>query len=153
MIGLFLPNFCRDTTQNNREGYRRTCKLIGDSDTLKIIKKLGKQLLGIARYKNRKICLVAISNADLRVIIPISIEDSKTARHLKKMPLRAFYNREIAKRVVADLVDRGYDAELLVPEENDISLEERVRRVNAACFLLGNWPVFTLVRLEMAQNG
>ena len=49
----------------------------------------------------------------------------------------AFYNREIAKRVVADLVDRGYDAELLVPKDDDISLTERVWRVNAACFLLG----------------
>ena len=43
------------------------------------------------------------------------------------------YNREIAKRIVADLIDRGYDAELLVPENNDISLEERVRRVNKIC--------------------
>ena len=32
-----------------------------------------------------------------------------------------FYNREIAKRVVADLVDRGYDAEVLLPEDDDIS--------------------------------
>ena len=54
----------------------------------------------------------------------------------------AFYNREIAKRVVADLVDRGYDAELLVPEDDDISLAERVRRVNTACFLLGKQNVF-----------
>lgn len=45
----------------------------------------------------------------------------------------AFYNREIAKRVVADLQDRGYDAELLVPEDDDISLAERVRRVNEIC--------------------
>ena len=43
------------------------------------------------------------------------------------------YNREIAKRIVADLIDRGHDAELLVPEEEDIPLKERVRRVNAAC--------------------
>ena len=43
------------------------------------------------------------------------------------------YNREIAKRIVADLIDRGYDAELIVPEDNDISLEERVRRVNKIC--------------------
>ena len=43
------------------------------------------------------------------------------------------YNREIAKRIVADLIDRGYDAELLVPEDNDISLEERVRRANKIC--------------------
>ena len=48
----------------------------------------------------------------------------------------AFYNREIARRVVSDLRDRGLDAEQLLPENDDISLEERVRRVNAACFLL-----------------
>ena len=47
------------------------------------------------------------------------------------------YNREIAKRIVADLIDRGYDAELLVPEDNDVSLEERVRRVNKICLASG----------------
>ena len=36
-----------------------------------------------------------------------------------------FYNREIARRVVSDLLNRGYDAELLVPEDDDISLAER----------------------------
>ena len=45
--------------------------------------------------------------------------------------IEASYNREIAKRIVADLTDRGYDAELLVPEDEDISLSERVKRVNA----------------------
>ena len=35
-----------------------------------------------------------------------------------------FYNREIARRVVSDLLDRGYDAELLVPEDDDVSLAE-----------------------------
>lgn len=43
------------------------------------------------------------------------------------------YNREIAKHIVADLIDRGHDAELIVPEDNDISLEERVRRANKIC--------------------
>ena len=43
------------------------------------------------------------------------------------------YNREIDKHIVADLIDRGHDAELIVPEDNDISLEERVRRVNKIC--------------------
>ena len=47
--------------------------------------------------------------------------------------LEAIYNREIAKRIVAELQNKGYDAELLVPEEEDIPLKERVRRVNAAC--------------------
>lgn len=42
-------------------------------------------------------------------------------------------NRIIARRIVADLTDRGYDASLLVPEETDISLSERCSRVNAYC--------------------
>ena len=47
--------------------------------------------------------------------------------------LEASYNREIAKRIVADLQDRGYDALLLIPEDDDIPLSERVRRVNEIC--------------------
>ena len=43
------------------------------------------------------------------------------------------YTREIATRIVADLTDRGYNAQLLVPEPEDIPLSERVRRINAAC--------------------
>ena len=57
--------------------------------------------------------------------------------HGKRSPdgkfLETIYSREIARRIVVDLIDRGYDAELLVPEEEDIPLKERVRRVNAAC--------------------
>ena len=45
----------------------------------------------------------------------------------------AFYTREIAKRIVADLTDRGVTAQLLVPEEDYIPLSERARRVNSAC--------------------
>ena len=66
----------------------------------------------------------------------------------------AFYNREIAKKVVADLVDRGYDAELLVPEDDDVSLEERVRRVNTACFLMGKANVILVsIHVIAAGNG
>ena len=64
------------------------------------------------------------------------------------------YNREIAKRIVADLIDRGYDAELLVPEDNDISLEERVRRVNNIC--LASAPscvILVSVHVNAAGNG
>ena len=43
------------------------------------------------------------------------------------------FNRSIARRIVADLNDRGYDASLLVPEETDIPLAERCRRINAHC--------------------
>ena len=64
------------------------------------------------------------------------------------------YNCEIAKRIVADLIDRGYDAELIVPEDNDISLEERVRRVNKIC--LASAPscvILVSVHVNAAGNG
>ena len=64
------------------------------------------------------------------------------------------YNREIAKRIVADLIDRGHDAELIVPEDNDISLEERVRRVNKIC--LSSDPscvILVSIHVNAAGNG
>ena len=65
-----------------------------------------------------------------------------------------FYNREISRRVVSDLKDRGLDAELLVPEDDDISLAERVRRVNTACFLLGKQNVILVsIHVNAAGNG
>ena len=68
--------------------------------------------------------------------------------------LEAIYNREIAKRVVADLLNRGYDAELLVPEEDDISLSERVRRVNAHCQALGKSNVILIsIHVNAAGDG
>ena len=57
--------------------------------------------------------------------------------------LEATYNREIAKRIVAELQNKGYDAELLVPEEEDIPLKERVRRVNAHCSASSSCPAPT----------
>lgn len=45
--------------------------------------------------------------------------------------LEYLFNRTIARQIVADLTDRGYDAELLVPEDDDISLQERCSRANA----------------------
>ena len=43
------------------------------------------------------------------------------------------YARAIASAVVQHLQYRGYDAGLLVPEEEDIPLKERGRRVNELC--------------------
>ena len=66
----------------------------------------------------------------------------------------AFYNREIAKRVVADLVDRGYDAELLVPEDDDIALAERVSRVNVYYKALGKQNVILVsIHVNAAGDG
>ena len=43
------------------------------------------------------------------------------------------YTRELARQIVKILKSRGYDSELLVPEDDDIPLSERVRRVNEIC--------------------
>ena len=47
------------------------------------------------------------------------------------------WNREIAAKVVHRLKKLGYDVELLVPELYDVSLLERVHRVNVYCQSLG----------------
>ena len=68
--------------------------------------------------------------------------------------LEATYTREIARRIVADLKDRGYNAELLVPETQDIPLSERVRRINAHCNTLGKSNVILIsIHVNAAGNG
>ena len=47
------------------------------------------------------------------------------------------WNREIAQRVVAQLDAEGYDPVLLVPEDKDIALSTRVKRVNNLCAKYG----------------
>ena len=54
------------------------------------------------------------------------------------------WNRLIASRIVDRLLSLGLDAELLVPEERDISLPERCRRVNAWCRQLGKGNVIVI---------
>ena len=68
--------------------------------------------------------------------------------------IEATYNREIAKRIVAELQNKGYDSELLVPEDDDIPLSERVRRTNAHCQALGKSNVILIsLHINAAGNG
>lgn len=62
------------------------------------------------------------------------------------------YNREIASRVVDALTSLGLDAELLVPEDEDISLYERCQRVNRLCLQLGKRNV-CLVSIHVNAAG
>ncbi len=62
------------------------------------------------------------------------------------------YTREIARRVVSELSDCGYDARLLVPEIDEISLQERCRRVNAICDEVGTANVI-LVSIHVNASG
>lgn len=43
------------------------------------------------------------------------------------------YTRVISHLIVNKLIDMGYDARLVTPEENDASLAERIRRINTIC--------------------
>ena len=66
------------------------------------------------------------------------------------------YNREIAAAVVEHLKMRGFDAELLVPEEEDVSLEERCRRANRITCQIGHPVSETFVvsiHVNAAGNG
>ena len=66
------------------------------------------------------------------------------------------YNREIAAAVVEHLKLRGIDAELLVPEVEDISLEERCRRVNKIACQVGspiNNTFVVSIHVNAAGNG
>jgi N-acetylmuramoyl-L-alanine amidase len=64
------------------------------------------------------------------------------------------WNREISCIIVERLQKEGYDAELLVTEEHDISLSERVKRVNKICNELGKDKVILIsVHANAAGNG
>ena len=63
-------------------------------------------------------------------------------------------NRDIAEVVVTYFRGIGIDTELLVPETEDVSLAERVRRVNAQCAALGSGHVLLLsIHLNAAGHG
>lgn len=47
------------------------------------------------------------------------------------------YTRDIASRVVALLIEAGHKAQLVTPEAEDVSLSERVLRINKECIMRG----------------
>lgn len=64
------------------------------------------------------------------------------------------WTREIARRVCDKLKALGYDARLLVPELNDVSLRERVRRVNSVCADAGSDNVLSVsIHVNAAGTG
>jgi N-acetylmuramoyl-L-alanine amidase len=64
------------------------------------------------------------------------------------------WNREIAKPIVDGLKEMGYNADLLVTEDIDISLTERTNRVNKVCTEYGSENVILIsVHANAAGNG
>lgn len=65
-----------------------------------------------------------------------------------------YYNRIVARRITARLKDLGYDAELLVPEDDDVPLKERCRRVNSWCLLRGRSNAICVsIHFNAHENG
>lgn len=64
------------------------------------------------------------------------------------------FAREVAAAVVEQLKALGYDAERIVTEEHDISLQERCKRTNAVCDKLGASNVLLVsIHVNAAGNG
>lgn len=64
------------------------------------------------------------------------------------------YVREIADQVVAQLRQRGYDAERIVMEFSDVALAERTKRVNEVCVRLGTKNVILVsIHINASGNG
>lgn len=59
------------------------------------------------------------------------------------------YTREIADRVVTELQNEGIDAVRIVPEESDVALSERVKRVNA----FGKEAILISIHCNAMGNG
>lgn len=61
--------------------------------------------------------------------------------------------REIAKRLETALKAKGFDAERIVTEETDISINERVRRANSICNKVGTSSVILVsIHINAAGN-
>ena len=80
--------------------------------------------------------------------------DTKDKRSPDGRLLEYAQNRLIASRIVSALQAQGLDASLLVPEETDISLPERCRRVNEWCRKLGKDNVLLIsIHCNAAARG
>lgn len=64
------------------------------------------------------------------------------------------YTRLITRRIAERLQTLGYDATLIVPEDTDIPLSERCRRVNGICQAHGKDGVILIsIHINAAGNG
>lgn len=59
------------------------------------------------------------------------------------------WNKDVAEKIVETLQYKGYDAVLINPEEKDISLSERVKRVNK----YGKDSILVSIHVNAAGNG
>ncbi len=80
--------------------------------------------------------------------------DTKGKRSPDGRLLEYKYAREIAERIERELKAKGYDVQRIVPEQNDVPLPERARRVNEVCGRFGTANVILIsIHCNAAGNG
>lgn len=68
--------------------------------------------------------------------------------------LEYLWNREVADYIMQNFAHLGLDAELVVTETNDISLRNRVNRINTICNKIGKQNVLVIsIHSNAAGNG
>lgn len=94
-------------------------------------------------------------NNDLWVLIDNGHGEETPGKRSPDGTFREYaYARRVAVELVARLKARGFHAVQIVPEDRDVSLAERVRRVNAYCNLYGkNNVVLVSVHCDASGNG
>lgn len=81
-------------------------------------------------------------------------EDTAGKRSPDGVLIEYKYAREIAEAIERELLTKGYDAKRIVPENNDVPLAERARRVNEYCGKYGNANVVLVsIHCNAAGNG
>lgn len=78
--------------------------------------------------------------------------DTKGKCSPDKMLFEWRWTREIAERLYEKLHDKGYDCSLVTPEQYDVDLKERVRRINSMCRAYGSGNV-VLVSIHVNAAG
>lgn len=78
--------------------------------------------------------------------------DTKGKCSPDKMLFEWRWTREIAERLYETLHDKGYDCSLVTPEQYDVDLKERVRRINSMCRAYGAGNVI-LVSIHVNAAG
>lgn len=63
------------------------------------------------------------------------------------------YTREMARRIAQDLKRQGIDVSLLVPEDTDVPLKERVERANRIYAETGKQAILVSIHVNAAGNG
>lgn len=121
-----------------------------------IISKINDALKGVKPSDKIHILLDnGHSSSKAKIITPGKRTPYLTSRVEPKLSMyEGDFNRDVVKILASKLRENGYNVHIIVPEEEDISLGERVRRVNKLCKSYGaSNCIFISIHSNAAGNG